>query len=236
LSKTFRTALALIPPADVWPPIQAIRRQHDRHVGRWMPHVTLIYPFRARETWGELLDPLRAACRERSPFTVTLAAFRYFRHRASYTVWLAPEPAAALIQLQAVLQEIVPECNDVLRHGAFTPHLSVGQVAGREQLDRLLAELRASWTPVSFCADRVHLIWRGDPPDDVFRVGIELPLGKAVPEQTTTGSKSHEHDRRPRVRTHSTASEPTRRQRGVSPAPAWKTSPGSQIVQRTEDR
>ena len=40
-----KTATVIIPPECVWGPIQAIRQKHDSEVGRWMPHVTLTYPF-----------------------------------------------------------------------------------------------------------------------------------------------------------------------------------------------
>lgn len=39
-AKTHRTAVVAMPPPEVWEPIQAIRRQHDRNVQRWMPHIT----------------------------------------------------------------------------------------------------------------------------------------------------------------------------------------------------
>ena len=45
MTKTHKTAAVIIPPRDVWGPIQQIRRQHDRKIRRWMPHITLIYPF-----------------------------------------------------------------------------------------------------------------------------------------------------------------------------------------------
>ena len=41
MQKTHQSAVVLIPPREVWAPIQAIRREHDRHLRRWMPHVTL---------------------------------------------------------------------------------------------------------------------------------------------------------------------------------------------------
>ena len=40
------TALVLVPDESLWEPLQAIRRVHDsKHVDRWPPHVTLVYPF-----------------------------------------------------------------------------------------------------------------------------------------------------------------------------------------------
>ncbi len=38
-----KTAAVIIPPESVWGPIQAIRQNHDSKVGRWMPHITLVY-------------------------------------------------------------------------------------------------------------------------------------------------------------------------------------------------
>ncbi|MGO8751906.1 MAG: hypothetical protein ACLQNE_38680 [Thermoguttaceae bacterium] len=44
-------------------------------------------------------------------------------------------------------------------------------------MGRLIQELQAAWTSVSFQVDQVSLIWRGEPPDDVFRVGATILLG-----------------------------------------------------------
>ncbi len=178
-SKTHKTAVVLIPPEECWEPIQAIRREHDRQVGRWMPHVTLLYPFRPREQFCLAEGKLRDACRVIEPFEVCLAEFCHFRHgRAGYTLLLAPEPRDVLVDLQVRLQTIVPDCDDVSRHtNGFTPHLSVGQVAGHDRMAGLKASLEGSWKPLSFRAQHVSLIWRGDPPDDVFRVDRSIDLG-----------------------------------------------------------
>lgn len=181
-ARTHQTAVVLIPPQDVWEPIQAIRREHDRQFRRWMPHVTLLYPFRPRERFDEADSALRQATGQIEPFEVRLAEFRHFGHgRGSYTLWLAPEPRQAMVQLQAALQSAVPDCDDVSRHSnGFTPHLSVGQVRGADALTRLENDLQAAWTArggLSFVARQVSLIWRGPPPDDVFRVDRNIPLG-----------------------------------------------------------
>jgi hypothetical protein len=41
---------------------------------------------------------------------------------------------------------------------------------------RLVSELQAAWQPVRFTVTSVSLIWRGEPPDDVFQVGTTVPL------------------------------------------------------------
>ena len=42
---THQTGQVIIPPPTAWPPIQAIRAEHDRKLRRRMPHITPIYPF-----------------------------------------------------------------------------------------------------------------------------------------------------------------------------------------------
>jgi 2'-5' RNA ligase len=143
-----------------------------------MPHITLVYPFRPRPEFDALADRFEQQCSHITPFEVELAALRWFRHRSSYTIWLAPEPKEALVRLQRALGQVVPGCDEVRRHvGGFTPHLSVGQVRGHGALFDVVADLQAGWTPIRFYASEISLIWRSDPPDDVFRVGRSVRLG-----------------------------------------------------------
>lgn len=180
---THKTALVLIPPRELWGPIQAIRKLHDRQVRRWMPHITLIYPFRPPDELAPLLPLLRKACRELAPFELRLASLQYFHHGASeFTLWLAPEPRGALVQLHNALWRVVPDCDDVRRHGGgFTPHLSLGQARGRPRTLRLREELQAAWKELRFTVTEVGLIRRGDPPDDVFKVAERLAIGDGSP-------------------------------------------------------
>jgi 2'-5' RNA ligase len=177
--KTHKTAVVLIPPRELWEPIQAIRRRHDRQVRRWMPHVTLLYPFRPVERFGAAAETLERACRTIEPLEVELAGFRWFAHgRRRFTLWLSPEPADAVRALQEALGRAFPDCDDVRRFGGvFRPHLSVGQVRDERALHDLAARLESAWRPARFAADAVHLLRRGDPPDDVFRVAATIRLG-----------------------------------------------------------
>ena len=176
--KTFTTAVVLIPPGEVQSAIQAIRQVHDRHFRRWMPHITLVYPFRPRHEFDQLAERFASACRALAPFRVELAEMHCFRHRRdSFTLWLAPEPKAALIRLQTVVGRVAPDCDDVAKHrDGFTPHLSVGQVHGEQRRRALQQALQAAWLPLTFTAREISLIWRGEPPDDVFRIGRTVTL------------------------------------------------------------
>jgi 2'-5' RNA ligase len=178
---THRTAVVFIPPADVWPPIQAIRRVHDRQVQRWMPHVTLLYPFAPRFELPRLLPTLEAACAGLSPFEATLASFRVFQHRADRsTFWLAPEPREDFVRLQGALQEAAPDYAHTSRFAnGFTPHLSVGQSGSAEQVTELVTRWSEAWTPLVFQVNEVCIIAReGNRP---FEVVSTLRLG-AAPE------------------------------------------------------
>ena len=113
-----------------------------------------------------------------------MARFGLFAHsRRKATLYLVPEPAYALKKLQAAIQAVVPECNDVGRFpGGYTPHLSVGQVRG-SQAHASRAAWQAAWRPLTFTVTHACLIWRKNSPDDVFRTGPILPLeGRCVGE------------------------------------------------------
>ncbi|HEX6828923.1 MAG TPA: 2'-5' RNA ligase family protein, partial [Burkholderiales bacterium] len=99
-----QSAVVLIPPEAVWAPIQAIRRSHDRQFRRWMPHLTLLYPFLPREAFAEVMPVLEHCCADIVPFRVNLGQFRSFRHHGRRcTVWLAPEPLEPWLALHAAL-------------------------------------------------------------------------------------------------------------------------------------
>lgn len=179
-ARSHRTAVALVPPADRHPAIQAIRARHDRQLRRWPPHVNLLYPFVPPEALEEAIPALVAAAARVPAFTVTLARFRWFAHRSGpggrrFTVWLAPEPAEPVIALQAALQAAFPAHDDLRRfpHG-FQPHLSVGQAAGDDGLQRLLAEVQPGWEPLVVPVREVVALRRG--PDTPFAVVGRAPL------------------------------------------------------------
>jgi 2'-5' RNA ligase len=176
VSKTHQTAVAVVPPHDVWGPIQGIRERHDRQFRRWMPHVNLLYPFYPAERFSEAVPRLIAACAQFPPFTVTLAEFRFFRHSSRQaTLWLAPEPKDDLLQLQKVLQAVCPECDDLLRFAAgFTPHLSVGQARSAEEACQLRDDWQHTWTPIRFELSAVALLWRRR--ESPFEVERWMPL------------------------------------------------------------
>jgi RNA 2',3'-cyclic 3'-phosphodiesterase len=187
--KTHHTAVVAMPPPEVWEPIQAIRRQYDRHVQRWMPHITLLYPFVPHAQFDEVLPGLIQVGRQNVVLQVTLATFQAFTHGfGKTTIWLAPEPRHALVTLQAALHAALPAYNEQSRFPTgFTPHLSVGQAASPRGRQYLLETLQATWQPLQFTLTALTLIWREA--DRPFQIAHTIPLEAPhfLPEEEETG-------------------------------------------------
>ena len=177
-NKTHNTAVVVIPPEDAWGPIQAIRQKHDSKVKRWMPHITVIYPFAPESDFERAAEELAPVCKAIPPFDIELTTFRTFNHGKGYhTIWLAPEPDRPLRDLHAEVWTAVSWQHDFEPGiGQFEPHLSVGRARGTVNAAKLLEELQADWTPIRFAALAIHLISRGNRPDDAFRIVKSLPL------------------------------------------------------------
>lgn len=176
VQKSYENALVWIPPQEVWPSIQAIRHQYDRNIHRWMPHITLMYPFAPRSSFAGIAARLSSVCRVTEPFDVSFGQFRCFRKRHESVMWLAPEPSAPWLHLHSTLLEWLPDYADTARFsGGFTPHLSMGQ--RRKSIESFVQSLQAHWAPVQCTVDSICLISRNAPPDDVFHVIHRLPLG-----------------------------------------------------------
>lgn len=177
--KTHTTAVVIIPPQAVQAPIQRWRERYDRQVGRWMPHITLLYPFRPAEEFDGLRPEFERVCAGLPRFELCFERVRHFRQGPTRrTLWLDPVPHEPLCELVRRLLAIVPDCTDTGRFaGGFTPHLSLGQAEGAQAFQALRQSLGEQWQPLSFPVDRVALIHRNEPPDDIFRVAYECALG-----------------------------------------------------------
>ena len=177
-NKTHNTAIVVIPPEDVWGPIQAIRQEYDSKIKRWMPHIALIYPFGPESDFGRAADELAPVCRAFPPFDITLATFRMFNHGKGYhTIWLAPEPKEPLLDLHAKVWTALSQQDD-FGPGTerFEPHLSVGRARGTANAVKLLEGLQADWMPIRFPVLAIHLISRGNRRDSTFRIVKSLSL------------------------------------------------------------
>jgi RNA 2',3'-cyclic 3'-phosphodiesterase len=180
IAKTPKTAVVIIPPQRVWQFIQNIRKKHDRQFNRWMPHITMLFPFKPKSEFDWALEELQHVCASFKSFEISLKRFDKFRQgKKNHTIWLAPEPREKIIELQERIFQIFPECEDVQKFAqGFNPHLSVGQTASGAKMRTILEDLEKSWKPIKFQVSEVSLIWRKDPPNDKFQVWDTAPLSK----------------------------------------------------------
>lgn len=173
-------ALVLIPPAEVWEPIEAVRRMYDPKIRRWMPHITLAYPFLPPERFGEAADAMEGPCAARDEFTVTFRRFGAFpRNRGDSILWLAPEPADAMANMRSALAGVLePLRPGLFGYRSFEPHLTVGRFKKRGELRAAMDELASRWQPLVCAIGRVCLIERENRPDARFEISRSIPLGR----------------------------------------------------------
>lgn len=178
MNKVHTSAVVIIPPRDIWEPIQEIRKKYDRQINRWMPHINLLYPFRPKIEFENLKSRFSSTCAQINAFDLTFKKFKYFNHgRQRYTIWLEPEPIDLVKKLQLKILAIVPDCNDVNNHkGGFTPHLSVGQISDKENLTKILDKLQVAWLELRFQLKEIFFISRESKKNSKFQIERKISL------------------------------------------------------------
>jgi len=180
MSKVYTSAVVIIPPQEKWSPIQEIRKKYDRQINRWMPHITLLYPFRPTNEYHSIEKEFIDTGKKIESFEITLKNFHYFNHgRQRYTLWLRPEPVELIKDLQSRILKIVPDCNDVNKYEkGFNPHLSVGQITGKNVVLDLREKLQKNWATLKFHLNSIFFISREKSKTSQFEIKKRFQLQK----------------------------------------------------------
>lgn len=174
------TALCVIPPKEIWEPIQEIRQKYDKAYERWMPHINIVYPFVETKDFDEVEKLLTGPLSKLPPFKVKFEKFESFEKKDHHLFWLKPF-GNEFQELFKVINEIYPG-----ERKEFTPHLTVGQFP-KDEKKKWSENLNKIWKPVEWELQEVYLISR-DGKDDPFKVrkvihlkGIEKSRFELVP-------------------------------------------------------
>ncbi|CAF0904651.1 unnamed protein product [Didymodactylos carnosus] len=184
MSKTYKTAICIIPPEKFWEKIQNIRSIHDKAYKRWMPHINLIYPFVTNEKENfkqmkETIEPILLKKFSKQPrihIKFDENSFHYFNQKNTCTFHLSPNFPEKILELQQCIENIIPTYNELSKksNDGFKPHLTLGQVSSH-QINKILSDLKSDWKTIEFDLDEVYFISREND-DDPFIIKEVLLL------------------------------------------------------------
>lgn len=78
-TNSYDTALCIIPPKQLWAPIDRLRSRYDDAYRKWPPHINLVYPFVQVDRLPAALEAVRSAAQNLQPFRICLGAADVFQ-------------------------------------------------------------------------------------------------------------------------------------------------------------
>ncbi|ELR23886.1 Endonuclease/exonuclease/phosphatase family protein [Acanthamoeba castellanii str. Neff] len=141
----------LMPPAELWPPLLAIKARHMApHVRRPpYPHFTVASPFIDAGEFDDAELKLRRELQHLPPVEVRLRRFEFMAGQKK-----------ALTLILRVFEGVVralPKCG---AQAPFVPHLTVGHFVDKEEAERMRTQYQSEWTELRFTVGEVHLMAR----------------------------------------------------------------------------
>jgi len=181
-SLTSHSVINIVPPREIWGPIQSLRTRFvpDARCG---PHFSFLDPFVLQKHYPEAAKILKEELSTFTPFTVHLNNFDYFIHSRTVSLFLEPttEPPNGFHELLERCLKVFPQCNDLVlrsKSGKYHPHMTIAKFDSEEKMKEELEKLKAIWSPVKFTVKELYFLSRigGNP----FEVQYVIPLGPNV--------------------------------------------------------
>jgi 2'-5' RNA ligase len=149
--------IVVFPPKEVQDFANNYRKRYDPQYNLIPPHITV----RSRqhftqEQTEEIVALLEKAAQQTVPFTVHLNRFSTF-YPASNVIYIAMADTSPLVKLHDLV------CQGILKDESsytYTPHITVGQNMGDDELHDVLASLRKKTVDFRFQIDRIHLLYQ----------------------------------------------------------------------------
>lgn len=198
----------------------------DPGLYRWPPHANILYPFfdilapklsndnmmERDEIINKKLISLQSAIQKCEPFRVSIDSLGTFGGNNRGVLYLVPDSfrdesscsqqdnlhcdEQPLLQLQSLLENSFPECNDQRKNGKYTPHMTLSHFPSLESAVEAKEIIKKWWTIIEFEVNEVYLLKReGD--GGQFKIVATLKLGDMVNtisnnDQTTKNIEIHD--------------------------------------------
>lgn len=151
--------VVILPPADLYRELLAIRDRHPLLRSLAPPHITVKSPFLYRQTGAIVVEQLEEICAAWEPFEIRLGGLGTFRDRVLYVKVHEDGDLSDLHwDLLEGLEGYVETLQERFEGSGYTPHLTLADKLSAEDI----AEARKLLDGLSFRrrfqVDRIHLL------------------------------------------------------------------------------
>jgi 2'-5' RNA ligase len=186
VKKFHHISVCMVPP--IHDNITKARRElRDPGLFRWPPHANLLYPFVSIDSSEDVIERLEDATRSIAPFRCTLETCGTFGGTKRGVLFLHPRSyhdqqnkdtgIEPLIELQSKLIQKFPECTDQLKHGSFTPHITLSHFTSIDEALEGQKVVEEWWQSIEFSVTEIYCLIR-DGDGGQFKRLLTLPLGQ----------------------------------------------------------
>lgn len=184
------TAVCIVPPEDIWSPIEKIREKHDKAYKRWPPHINILFPFVNEKHFDSQVDILTNAFKDFKKFDIYFNNFGYFRRNGNkrnpnpkQSVFLQPSGKdndktsnditdKSLQEIYRRLTQLYPVCKT---RNEFHGHLSVGQWT-LDKVEDAIKEKSKDWESMHFVCDHICIVARTQDANSRMQIKAKIPL------------------------------------------------------------